>query len=58
MAGFPVVISERGAPFVPVDSGAPLATVADNGRGIPIQVVDKGAPPLVIENYTPEEEGN
>lgn len=49
MAGFPVVLSERGAPFVSVEKGAPLATVAENGRGLPIRLVEKGAPPLVVE---------
>lgn len=49
--GFPVVLSDRGAPFVAVEKNAPLATVAENGRGLPIRVVDKGAPPLVIQGY-------
>lgn len=44
----PVVMSERGAPFVAVEKGAPLATVAENGRGVPIRLVEKGAPPLVV----------
>lgn len=54
MAGFPVVISERGVPFVAVEKGAPLATVAENGRGLPIRVVEKGAPPLVVEGAEPD----
>lgn len=34
LKGFPVVIvAEGGAPFVLVESGAPLATVAENGMG-------------------------
>lgn len=50
MSGFPVVIVESGgAPFVAVDSGAPVATVADSGFGTPITLVDDNAPPLVVE---------
>lgn len=57
MPGFPVVITENGSPFVAVDSGAPVATVAVNGLGIPITLVDSGAPPLVVEGLPdPEEE--
>ncbi len=50
MSGFPVVVvPSGGAPFVAVESGAPVATVADNGLGTPITLVASGAPPLVIE---------
>jgi len=52
--GFPVVLSERGAPFVAVTENAPLATIATNGAGAPIRLVDEGAPPLVIQGL-PEE---
>jgi hypothetical protein len=54
VSGFPVVISERGTPFVAVESGAPLATVAANGLGIPIRIVESGAPPLVVQGLEPE----
>jgi hypothetical protein len=47
--GFPVVLSDRGAPFVAVEKNAPLATVAENGRGLPIRLVEKGAPPLIVD---------
>lgn len=47
--GFPVVISDRGAPFIAVEKNAPLATVATNGLGLPIRIVDKNAPPLIID---------
>lgn len=47
--GFPVVISERGAPFVAVTSKAPLATVATNGLGTPIRLVTENAPPLIVQ---------
>lgn len=53
MPGFPVVITDNGAPFVAVTEGAPVATVATNGLGVPITVVSENAPPLVIEGYTP-----
>lgn len=54
--GFPVVISERGAPFVAVTENAPLATIATNGRGAPIRLVADGAPPLIVQGLnTPEE---
>lgn len=43
------MISPRGAPFVAVESGAPLATIAANGAGFPIRLVDSGAPPIVIQ---------
>lgn len=57
MSGFPVVITENATPFVSVESGAPLATVATSGLGIPITLVEEGAPPLVIEGLPdPEEE--
>src|SRR5690606_19823768 len=47
--GFPVVLSDRGAPFVAVEANAPLATVAENGRGLPIRLVEKGAPPIILQ---------
>lgn len=47
--GFPVVLSDRGAPFVAVEKNAPLATVAENGRGLPIRLVEKGAPPIILQ---------
>lgn len=47
--GFPVVLSDTGAPFVAVNERAPLATIATNGRGAPIRLVDEGAPPLIIQ---------
>lgn len=58
--GFPVVISEFGTPVIPVDEGAPVASVAENGMGTPITIVDSGAPqatPMVVEglpDFTPE----
>lgn len=55
MAGFPVVLSDNGSPFVPVSSGAPLATVSTNGFGVPIKTVSHNAPPLVIEGLVPPE---
>lgn len=52
--GFPVVLSETGAPFVAVTERAPLATIATNGRGAPIRLVEDGAPPLIVQGL-PEE---
>src|SRR6478735_6530251 len=46
--GFPVVISEKGAPFTSVQSGGPPAMVVENGLGIPIRLVPKGGTPIVI----------
>lgn len=54
--GFPVVLSDRGAPFVAVTERAPLATIATNGRGAPIRLVDDGAPPLIIQGLTEPDE--
>lgn len=51
--GFPVVLSDRGAPFVAVEKNAPLATVAENGRGLPIRLVEKGAPPIILQGGAP-----
>jgi hypothetical protein len=50
--GFPVVISDRGAPFVAVTERAPLAIVATNGLGVPIRIVTEKAPPLIVQGYT------
>lgn len=56
MSGIPVIIVETGAaPFVAVESGAPLATVSLNGFGTPITLVESNAPPLVVEGL-PEPE--
>lgn len=52
--GFPVVLSDTGAPFVAVTERAPLATIATNGRGAPIRLVEDGAPPLIVQGL-PEE---
>jgi hypothetical protein len=53
--GFPVVIVEKnGTPFVLVESNAPLATVAENGKGIPIILVAKNAPPLIVQGLPPD----
>jgi hypothetical protein len=54
VSGFPIVLSERGAPFVAVTERAPLATIATNGRGAPIRLVEDGAPPLIVQGL-PEE---
>lgn len=54
--GFPIVLSERGAPFIPVASKAPLATIATNGAGAPVHLTTHNAPPLIIQGLTPPEE--
>lgn len=54
--GFPVVLSDRGAPFIPVSSNAPLATIATNGRGAPIHLTTHNAPPLIVQGLVPPEE--
>lgn len=54
--GFPVVLSERGAPFIPVTSKAPLATIATNGAGAPIHLTTHNAPPLIVQGLVPPEE--
>lgn len=54
--GFPVVLSDTGAPFVAVTERAPLATIAANGRGTPIRLVTEGAPPLIVQGLTEEDE--
>lgn len=54
VSGFPVVLSDTGAPFVAVTEHAPLATIATNGRGAPIRLVEDGAPPLIVQGL-PEE---
>lgn len=54
--GFPVVLSERGAPFVAVTERAPLATIATNGRGAPIRLVEDGAPPLIVQGVPEPDE--
>lgn len=51
--GFPVVLSDIGAPFVAVTERAPLATIATNGRGAPIRLVETGAPPLIVQGLPP-----
>lgn len=54
MAGVPVVIVEKnGVPVRPVDNGAPVLTVADNGLGTPIIITDKGAHFVVQGLATP-----
>jgi hypothetical protein len=54
MSGFPIVITASGgAPFVPVASGAPVASVSANGLGVPVTLVSSGAPPLVVQGWTP-----
>ena len=48
--GIPVVIAAKGGiPVVPVESKAPLMTVAANGLGIPVTLTDakKGAPFII-----------
>lgn len=55
VSGFPVVISERGAPFVAVTENAPLATIATNGAGAPIRLVEEGAPPLIVQGLVNEQ---
>ena len=58
MTGFPVVIAENGlgVPVIPVEDGAPVATVAENGLGIPITLVEANGTPLVIEGLPEPEE--
>jgi hypothetical protein len=54
MSGFPIVITASGGtPFVPVASGAPVASVSANGLGVPVTLVSSGAPPLVVQGWTP-----
>lgn len=55
MSGVPVVIAENGfgVPVNPVDSGAPLLTVAANGRGTPIVISERGAPFIVQGLWSP-----
>lgn len=54
MSGFPIVITASGgAPFVPVASGAPAASISANGLGVPVTLVSSGAPPLVVQEWTP-----
>lgn len=58
MSGIPVVIVEEGGiPVVPVESRAPVMTVAENGLGIPVTLTDakKGAP-FIIEGLPEPEE--
>lgn len=45
MSGVPVVIAANGlgAPVRPVESGAPLLTIADNGLGVPIVISERSA---------------
>lgn len=52
--GVPVVIAANGLgfPVKPVDSGAPLMTVAENGLGAPIVISDNGAP-FVVDGADP-----
>lgn len=54
--GFPVVLSDTGAPFVAVTERAPLATIATNGRGAPIRLVEDGAPPLIVQGLPEPDE--
>lgn len=54
--GFPVVLSDLGAPFIPVTSKAPLATIATNGAGAPIRLTTHNAPPLIVQGLIPPEE--
>lgn len=54
--GIPVVITDNGAPFVPVASGSPVATVSTNGFGTPVTLVAHNAPPLIVEGLVPLEE--
>lgn len=56
VAGFPVVLSDTGAPFIAVTSAAPLATVATNGLGAPIRLTTHNAPPLIVQGLVPPEE--
>lgn len=54
--GVPVVIAEngRGFPVRPVESGAPVLTVAASGLGVPIIVSERGAPFVVEGLYDPD----
>lgn len=53
MTGFPVTLSDRGIPVVPVESRAPAATVVEKG-GIPVTIADRGLP-LVIIGWSPSD---
>lgn len=55
MSGVPVVIADRGFPVRPVESGAPLLTVATNGFGAPIVIDEVRGTPFVVEGLPPEE---
>lgn len=53
----PVVISERfGFPVRPVETGAPVLTVAENGLGAPIVITETGTPFVVEGLPEPEPE--
>lgn len=55
MSGPPVVIVEKGGlPVSPVESNAPVLTVAANGQGAPVTVTEGGTP-FIIEGYVPPE---
>lgn len=51
MTGFPVSLSDRGIPVVPVEDRAPAATLVDRG-GIAVTIADRGMP-LVIFGLVP-----
>lgn len=54
MSGQPVVVTEDdGFPVKPVDSDAPVLTVAANGMGAPITIDEEDGAPFIVEGYTP-----
>ena len=54
MTGFPVTLSDRGIPVVPVEGNAPPATLVEAG-GIPVTIAERGMP-LVIFGMTPPDD--
>lgn len=57
LKGVPVVVVESGGvPVTPVDRGAPLLTVAENGEGTPITLV-ANATPFIVDGYSPTPPG-
>lgn len=54
MSGPPVVVVESGGfPVRPVESDAPVLTIAENGEGAPITIDDENGAPFIVEGYEP-----
>lgn len=51
-SGMPVTISNGGVPVIPVEKGAPLATVSNSG-GLCISIVESYGAPMVVDGLTP-----